>query len=1013
MEMQADLVAVSLTGSDALVHALHKLGAADAAWDQALGIAAGRYAKGKAVPDLFALHSRVVERARHVLADENHGRSPPRPEAGREQHRVFEQRIAEPPRMWSSHPPNREREDNAKRFYVACELDERPAWCLFRDPDATRGKMTEFFLGLLETPKNVEKLTKEAALEAVDENFDIIYLDPRYRGAYLRRSVVRSAKTAAELYLPADRAPAPALGELYPERLRQVLERWKSLENERAMLEGLQRGLLQAGGGSIQFRGDVLRRKDLPRALEKVKQECAAARAELDEFDRLHRTAHILAAERLGRGWPEYLRSLLALLHYADHTEANIRDARAHLANVFAVVTADGRVSSSEAHRLAVAGTDVYWALQQAFDQRIQVVLPAEVGEALGVRHWADALPDHYQLQIPNSEHIGDWLQVVDSWLDAFIAPLDVLERSTLEALLKTEAKVSAWLDEPDKVEPAPEPASVPANYPTLLPGAERERQWRLDWWDRFQVAEGFLPSTARFCVASGFVAAMIFAGASVGESSIAIYNGLGRSVVVHVGDYRRELRPFESSKLERIDAKKLSVRAETLDGELIESFDAELPKSFTHYVYNVAGAAPLVSWTAVYGLAAEHPNQNLGNARWSSTDVDHVFEEPPKQVSTKGKGSTRSVLSGAGDAHPAQALNLLTNDDARVQLIRTRAEWDEETQPHTAQWMEHARELPDCKNIFARRLERNPREIVSLRGEQDCASDAEKPAVCARHQQLALAAPNDGGLQYLAIRCRPKGEEREKAFLTEYEKNHDNPWLAMMVGYQCARRADWEKALDAWEIARANPAIPEYVTIDTARVLRLRGADSEAHLKRLAETSVVVRRELALEFGEDLPESLLAYTRLSRGQLNEALALAIAYPKIRPHLLRLVAASKGALETHVSEALKLGLEDGIDADTIWPAIGLLIKHKQDAAPLIARLEKFVDPEELAPAKEFVDPEQLLKNPEATDALADQLEPATRAHAYVMACVILGDAAPEPWLLAARALLFADERPYL
>jgi Zn-dependent protease with chaperone function len=32
MERQADLVAVSLTGSDALVHALHKLGAADAAW---------------------------------------------------------------------------------------------------------------------------------------------------------------------------------------------------------------------------------------------------------------------------------------------------------------------------------------------------------------------------------------------------------------------------------------------------------------------------------------------------------------------------------------------------------------------------------------------------------------------------------------------------------------------------------------------------------------------------------------------------------------------------------------------------------------------------------------------------------------------------------------------------------------------------------------------------------------------------------------------------------------------
>src|SRR3990170_2871173 len=39
MEFQADLVAVSLTGSDELVHALHKLNAADEAWGRTLGFA--------------------------------------------------------------------------------------------------------------------------------------------------------------------------------------------------------------------------------------------------------------------------------------------------------------------------------------------------------------------------------------------------------------------------------------------------------------------------------------------------------------------------------------------------------------------------------------------------------------------------------------------------------------------------------------------------------------------------------------------------------------------------------------------------------------------------------------------------------------------------------------------------------------------------------------------------------------------------------------------------------------
>ena len=110
MERQADLVAVTLTGSDSLVHALHKLGAADMAWDRALGVAAGRHAKGELVGDLFAMQSRVLEHDRRVLADETHGVAPPLPTSGRAEHRLFEERIANPPKMWSSHPPNRERE---------------------------------------------------------------------------------------------------------------------------------------------------------------------------------------------------------------------------------------------------------------------------------------------------------------------------------------------------------------------------------------------------------------------------------------------------------------------------------------------------------------------------------------------------------------------------------------------------------------------------------------------------------------------------------------------------------------------------------------------------------------------------------------------------------------------------------------------------------------------------------------------------------------------------------------
>jgi Zn-dependent protease with chaperone function len=43
MEFQADLVSVSVAGSDALIHALHKLSAADDAWVRAINFASAMY----------------------------------------------------------------------------------------------------------------------------------------------------------------------------------------------------------------------------------------------------------------------------------------------------------------------------------------------------------------------------------------------------------------------------------------------------------------------------------------------------------------------------------------------------------------------------------------------------------------------------------------------------------------------------------------------------------------------------------------------------------------------------------------------------------------------------------------------------------------------------------------------------------------------------------------------------------------------------------------------------------
>src|SRR4030095_2178966 len=67
MEYQADLVAVSLTGSDALIHALYKLNAADEAWERALAFADSEAREKRGVSDLVAVQKHITETLRHVL----------------------------------------------------------------------------------------------------------------------------------------------------------------------------------------------------------------------------------------------------------------------------------------------------------------------------------------------------------------------------------------------------------------------------------------------------------------------------------------------------------------------------------------------------------------------------------------------------------------------------------------------------------------------------------------------------------------------------------------------------------------------------------------------------------------------------------------------------------------------------------------------------------------------------------------------------------------------------------
>jgi hypothetical protein len=115
MEFQADLVAVSISGSDAIINALQRLTVADAAWDRAVQFAAGEAHNGRIVSDVFAAQLLVIDRLRNIWNSPSLREPPVLSPNEAPAHRVFQSELARPPRTWGSAAIRRARGSRCSR----------------------------------------------------------------------------------------------------------------------------------------------------------------------------------------------------------------------------------------------------------------------------------------------------------------------------------------------------------------------------------------------------------------------------------------------------------------------------------------------------------------------------------------------------------------------------------------------------------------------------------------------------------------------------------------------------------------------------------------------------------------------------------------------------------------------------------------------------------------------------------------------------------------------------------
>jgi len=299
------------------------LQAADDARDKTVSFLNSELGAGNETADVFAIQQRVLARMADIYNDPDYGNLPKEAATPNADLRLFKTEVAQPPRMWATHPPSHEREDNAKERYVDCAADERSAWDVFGDADSLRQNFSKRL-------QNVENLTPKStpdSIKRLDQRYQREYLRGEYQGVYLGRSCVRHCESPGDLIDIATATNSTDLSSLYPDTLGDTMDRLRDLQREQGLLGALQDGTYDAPGGIIRHRGTELQMNELPGAIDQVRAESNELEQEIQAHDKNCRSLHRAAAAELGAEWQTYHSSLMQILHYADHAEANLRDA--------------------------------------------------------------------------------------------------------------------------------------------------------------------------------------------------------------------------------------------------------------------------------------------------------------------------------------------------------------------------------------------------------------------------------------------------------------------------------------------------------------------------------------------------------------------------------------------------------------------------------------------------------------------------------------------------------------
>jgi Zn-dependent protease with chaperone function len=304
-EFNADDMAVSAAGSDAIVHSLCRLDFASESLNTAARDLHTAADHELFTADLFFHQSAAADWLRQRRKDPKLG-LPPEPAEGADPatFHVFDPAKGDDgiPPMWRTHPPNHERERNAKRHYLHVHTDERSPWLLFQGVEGFRRTVTErFYTHGLQRREPYRPADPAEVQRFIDAEHAEMTYDPRYYGLYDDRFLTPGP-------LPAT-VPEVRDADWPDEKITEFLRGWPVSDLENRMTEHMQRrtdlhllGGLKSGeftlkGKTFTIRGQEHTARDVNMLFDVVDKELADDYKSFGELDQRCFGAHFAAAQ--------------------------------------------------------------------------------------------------------------------------------------------------------------------------------------------------------------------------------------------------------------------------------------------------------------------------------------------------------------------------------------------------------------------------------------------------------------------------------------------------------------------------------------------------------------------------------------------------------------------------------------------------------------------------------------------------------------------------------------------